>query len=157
MNADRVGTSKIVLISLIAVTVLSCFVQSLMPPAVSSEESSTVADIIALIFSTDTPFGAFVVNNIRKIAHFCEYGLIGVELAIYSLLYTEDKRRAAISSLAFAHAVAFVDESLQILSKRGPSIADVWLDSFGFVTFYLLTVGTAFAIKKIKIKGNKNG
>ena len=147
---------RLALIVLIAITVLSFFIHSLMPRDVSAAESSGVAELIGRIFPEDTPLGAFLIGNVRKIAHFCEYGLFGTELALYVIFFAADKKRSALLSLGAAHAVAFVDESLQIISKRGPSIADVWLDMLGFVTLFALVLLSAFIINKIRTK-DKNG
>ena len=71
---------KIVLTCIIALTVTSFFVHSLMPRSVSSAESEGVASILSTIIPVDTPIGGFIINNVRKIAHFCEYGALGIEL-----------------------------------------------------------------------------
>ncbi|MBQ7386600.1 MAG: VanZ family protein [Clostridia bacterium] len=152
MGEKKQNVLQYVLIALIAVTVLSFFIHSLMPREISAEESDGVASILSTVIPPDTPVGAFIVNNIRKIAHFCEYGLLGIELAIYGALFVESKKRAALMSLVFAHATAFIDESLQIISGRGPSITDVWLDLFGYVVLYLLTCAAIFAIRKLRSK-----
>lgn len=36
-----------------------------------------------------------------------------------------------LTSVRFAFYIAFIDETIQIFSGRGPQIADVWLDVFG--------------------------
>ena len=38
-------------------------------------------------------------------------------------------------SYACPFAVGFLDESIQVLSERGPSITDVWIDIGGYATF----------------------
>ncbi len=151
-DGKKIKIIRILLIVLISISVLSCFIQSLMPPEVSERESDTVADVIAEVIPPDTAVGEFTETNIRKIGHFFEYGIIGLELAIYGALFITGKLRTALISLAFAHSVAFVDESLQIISGRGPAIADVWLDTIGFCVFYLLTVGIILVCSRIKSK-----
>ena len=149
------NTFKIVLTSIIALTVTSFFVHSLMPREVSSAESAGVASMLSNIFSPDTPLGAFIINNVRKIAHFCEYGVLGLELALYTVLLVKSKKRGAIYSFTFAHSVAFIDESLQIISGRGPMIADVWLDMLGFAVVFGASVALSIFITKIKPQKEK--
>ena len=149
------NTFKIILTGIIALTVTSFFVHSLMPSEVSSAESAGVASMLSNIFSPDTSFGAFVINNVRKIAHFCEYGVLGLELALYTVLLVKSKKRGAIYSFAFAHSVAFIDESLQIISGRGPMIADIWLDMLGFAVFFGASVALSIFITKIKRQKEK--
>ena len=141
---------KIVLTCIIALTVTSFFVHSLMPRSVSSAESEGVASMLSAIISADTPIGGFIINNVRKIAHFCEYGVLGIELAIYLLLFVENKKKGAAIAFVFAHLIAFIDESLQIFSGRGPSIADVWLDMLGFTVLFGLSLALSLSIRKIR-------
>lgn len=74
---------------------------------------------------------------IRKLGHFCEYALLGAEYA----LCMAKKRRSAQSianCLALGLATAVTDESIQILSGRGPMVSDILLDFCGFITGFLL-------------------
>ena len=143
-------TLKIVLLSIIGLTVASFFVHSLMPRELSVAESDGVASILSSLIYADTPLGAFIINNLRKIAHFSEYGVLGIELAIYVEMLAPCRKRGVIASFLFAHATAFIDESLQIISGRGPSIADVWLDMSGFAALFAASLLIAFLIRKIK-------
>ena len=78
----------VVLMVIMLLTVLSFFIQSALPPETSSAESDAVSDAIEPIIPSDTPVGEFVHPNIRKIGHFSEFGLLGLEAAIFVLLYT---------------------------------------------------------------------
>ena len=135
-NANK--TLQILLIILIIATIAFIFGNSVMPPDASSKQSDEVAGIIGRIIPTDTAIGSFIHQNIRKIAHFVEYGLLGLEIAIYVILYTEKKLNQAALSILVPFAVGFTDETIQIFSGRGPSITDVWIDVFGFVFFSLI-------------------
>ena len=103
----------------------------------------------------------FVEEYIRKIAHFTEYGLLGIELAVYLLLL--HRRRPSLFGLAMTvpFFVGFIDESIQSLSGRGPLIEDVWIDIGGFATFYALTLAVGFSVNAIiwavKTIQNKRG
>lgn len=119
----------------IVLTLAFIFAQSLLPPDTSSVQSGNVAKLLAEILDVNSPVVHFAVTNIRKIAHFTEYGVLGVWVAL--LFLTCESRTAAKGavSIAFGFGVGFFDESLQMLSGRGPTIADVWIDAAGYVFF----------------------
>ena len=128
-----------------AVTILSFFIQSALPPAISSAESDTVSGFLGMLIPKDTVVGGFIHSNIRKIGHFCEYGLLGIQLALLTALsLTERKERLAFISHIFALIVALIDETVQIFSGRGPSVSDVWLDFLGFTVLFAFTYGIIF-------------
>ena len=155
---------RFLLIAMMIGTVLFIFINSMLPPEKSTEQSDTVKDIIVEILPDDSRAENFVEEYMRKIAHFTEYGLLGIELAVYLLLF--HRRRPAIFGLALTvpFFVGFIDESIQSLSGRGPLIEDVWIDIGGFATFYALTLAVCFfaiaiawAIKTVKNKREING
>ncbi|MBO5009958.1 MAG: VanZ family protein [Clostridia bacterium] len=128
-----------------AVTILSFFIQSALPPAISSAESDTVSGFFGMLIPKDTVVGGFIHSNIRKIGHFCEYGLLGIQLALLTALsLTERKERLAFISHIFALIIALIDETVQIFSGRGPSVSDVWLDFLGFTVLFAFTYGIIF-------------
>ena len=123
-----------------------------------------VSDVIAPVIPPESDLGQTIIKNIRKIAHFTEYGLLAIESALLIALLARKRggryKFAGLSVLA-ALIVAFFDETIQIFSKRGPAIADVWLDVGGFVTYTALTLLCfelvllcKFAVLKIKDRIN---
>lgn len=155
---------RFLLIAMMIGTVLFIFINSMLPPEKSTEQSDTVKDIIVEILPDNSKAENFVEEYMRKIAHFTEYGLLGIELAVYLLLF--HRRRPALFGLALTvpFFVGFIDESIQSLSGRGPLIEDVWIDIGGFATFYALTLAVCFfaiaiawAIKTVKNKREING
>ena len=141
MDKSSIGCSlykwgRIALIVLMIATVLFVFYNSCLSKDDSSQQSDTVSQIIDALLPEDTDFKEFVLENIRKIAHFTEYGLLGIEMAVYILIY-ERKRWKMLTplSLLVPFFVGFIDESIQVLSERGPSITDVWIDIGGFLFF----------------------
>lgn len=137
---------KICFSVLILATLLFIFINSALPPETSSEQSGKVEDIITSIIPADTTLGEFLVKYLRKIAHFTEYGLLGIEFALMIMLLSDKRGRHALLSLTVPFFVGFTDESIQILSKRGPSISDVWIDVGGFIFFGLIAYGVCFAV-----------
>ena len=137
---------RILLLLMIVSTVGFAYVNSIMPPAVSEQQSGTVGEIISQIIPPTTPLGSFVQQYLRKIAHFTEYGLLGAELAIYVIFFTENKKKWVPVSILFAFFVGFIDETIQVFSNRGPSVMDVWLDFAGCLTYSALTYAVAAVI-----------
>ena len=150
---------QILLIILIIATIAFIFTNSIMPPDVSSEQSNTVAGILERIIPTDTPFGAFIQKYVRKLAHFCEYGLLGFEIAIYVMLYAESKLKSAALNMLTPFAVGFIDEGIQIFSGRGPALTDVLIDASGFITLSIITYAFCILIGALRSKKRrrKNG
>lgn len=148
-----------VLIVAIALTIIFIFSNSLKPKDQSLEDSNAVGGIISSLFPPDSDIGKFILEYIRKIAHFTEYGLLGIEVAILVVFYFRKRISVALISLNLSLIVAFIDESLQYISERGPSISDVWIDIGGFAFFSLLTYGIAFVVyliaRKIGRKSSK--
>ena len=144
---DRFADSKISLLQLVlyvamVATVLFIFVNSMLPPDISSEQSAAVGGFISSIIPPDTALGSFILDNLRKIAHFTEYGLLGMEIALHVTLFGGKSRvKKAFLALPVPLFVGFTDETIQIFSGRGPEISDVWIDIGGFIFFSLIAYG----------------
>lgn len=162
MKNDKRQVFRIILIVAIICTLLFIFSQSLLPAEESTEVSNEFSGFLGILISPDTPFGSFIHTNIRKIAHFTEFFFLGMLVSVYvsAFVFTPDftKKQTVfntVNSLVFGMTVALLDETLQILSKRGPAIADVWLDTWGYVTAQLI-VFAVFFIKNYVRKRTKN-
>ena len=140
------------LLSVIGLTMLFILTNSLRPPEESMEQSDSALGFIGMLFSPEKPFGAFLQEYGRKIAHFIEYGLLGAEVAILVNFYLQKRKMMAVLSVPLAMCFAVIDETLQYFSGRGPAILDVWIDLGGFLTLSLITYGVIFALTKIKYR-----
>ena len=136
----------ILLGSLIIITLAFIFSQSALPPETSQAESEAVGGIIEEILPPETPAGAYVQKNIRKIAHFTEFALLGTELALFVVLFMKKRWIFALVSYPAALITAFFDESIQMFSRRGPSIFDVWIDFSGFFVSASIVYALFFAV-----------
>ena len=147
--------AKIFLLVAILATLVFIFVQSMLPPETSDAESNAVGEIIEEIISSDTPAGSYIQTNLRKIAHFVEFALLGAELALYLVLFTKRKLLFLIS-YPVALITALFDESIQMFSDRGPAIFDVWIDFFGFFVtssiVYAVFFVTSYFLKRRTLK-----
>lgn len=115
----------------IALTVLLIWGQSLLGQELSNMQSGSVQGFLGRLFGEEI-YHTFLYQNIRKIAHFAEYALLGAEVATYrlSLRCTPRPRRQLL--LALGPAVAVIDELLQFISARAPRVTDVLLDCGGY-------------------------
>ena len=69
---------------------------------------------------------------VRKLAHFGEFACLGALFGwLFQILNQQSFHKFTMPLLA-AFLAALVDETLQVLTpERGPSVIDVWIDSFG--------------------------
>lgn len=104
----------------------------------------------------DRVFGEGVIthNIFRKIIHFYEFGLLGIEVFVLHALLGKIKPVNLIFILLYGLAVASIDEIIQIFSSRGPSVIDVVIDFCGYI--FAVLVLTLFAIILRKIRKRKS-
>lgn len=165
MKNKVIFSSRILLVALIVCTLCFTFYQSMLPPEESTEVSNSVSDAIEPMIPSDTPAGSYVHTNLRKIAHFVEFAALGFEVALFVILYLPSwsaelraKLKFILLSYTVAPATALIDETIQIFTDRGPAIADVWLDTAGFVCLATLTYLVYLAVILIgrKARGSRN-
>ena len=77
---------------------------------------------------------------LRKLAHFGEFFLLGAEMYLLAAECGRTGIAAAFGVLLRCNFCAFLDETIQIFSGRGPAIKDVWLDTFGAAAGILITL-----------------
>ena len=125
--------------------------QSTLAPVASSETSDAVRDVVVpAVGGPTTLLGGFLDRFLRKIAHFTEFGVLGLTVEGY-LAYRHSLRADALA-VAFGFSVASCDELLQLATGRGAAVSDVLLDVCGYLTFSLLLRATCFAALQIKNK-----
>ena len=71
---------------------------------------------------------------LRKMAHFGEFGLLGMELAGLAFLRGAFRRRSAFRAALLSLLTAMADETIQFFTGRAARLADVLLDFSGAVT-----------------------
>ena len=139
---------------LIVLTLALIWGHSLMSPEQSSEESNWFLQQIRPFLEFFLGKGNVTEHLVRKMAHFCEFALLGGELLAYFSLSYGNGAKLRCLSLAVAHGLfaALTDESVQLLSSRGSQVQDVWLDTAGavFGAGAMLLLMTRLAKKKRK-------
>lgn len=131
-------------VALSALMVLVIFSFSLFSGETSSRQSSWAQDLLALL--TGLEWDVWI---IRKLAHITEYALLGCFAAL-ALAQTAWRPRHAFSLLGLGFVVGFLDESIQLLSRRGPAIADVWLDGFGMLCGLGFTLAFVYLYRSLR-------
>ena len=155
-------TIRIILSVIILLTVIVIWGHSFMTPEMSTEESSFVKEIVEAVVQSVSNNETFTVPEIviRKSAHFFEYAVLGLELAILiTSNKKEEKKKGFLQSLScnyitsfmIALFVASVDETIQYFSGRYSSIWDVMLDMTG-ASFL---IGLFLLIRSLIHKKNK--
>lgn len=140
--------AKKILIVLLILTLAFIWGHSLMPVEVSQQESWWVTDLLTPFLEPVLGEGNVTDHFVRKLAHFSEYTVLGLELGL--LLAAGWKGRLHAGVLGFI--CAFLDESIQMLSGRGDQIIDVWLDLSGAVFGVLLAAFIRFLIRRAKCR-----
>ena len=115
---------KIIAAVFVTAVILFIWIQSALPKGTSLNESSWLTEsvinpVFRALFGKDLS-----VNTVRKVAHVVEFLALGLA---FSALFGGNPWK----TLLCCFAAAFIDESIQILSSRGPAILDVWIDMSG--------------------------
>lgn len=143
---------QITLILLIFATVIHAFFQSSLPPKESAEVSDKVGEIIEEIIPPETKPGEYIQKNLRKLAHFSEFFFLGLCTAAYTVIYFR-KKGGFLSLFPFGMITALLDETVQIFSKRGASVKDIWIDTLGYssaAVCVLLVFLTVLLVRRIR-------
>jgi VanZ family protein len=126
------------------VTVLFIWSRSVYSKDASSAQSVAVQGFLDKIASF---FGIALQLNqqiVRNLAHLLEFFILGIEIALYGTYGRHPVRQDFCHMGAAVFAVGFIDETLQIIFHRGPTIADVWIDFAGGLFGMLLIFAVYF-------------
>ena len=114
--------------ALILVNLVFIWGNSLLPASISSRISRWVQDLIACFSPTSFPGGESGHGTLRKLAHFCEFCLLGTGFGWLAGML----RKKPWLPLVWGLSVACIDETIQrFVPGRGPSIKDVAIDTAG--------------------------
>ena len=140
-------------LSLIVLTVGFIWINSALSGQDSSELSGRFRDLLEKVLTflhCPQSIEAFLLDNIRKVAHFVEYAVIGLELAIL-WAGLEKGFQGFWNAWSTVLAIAVFDETIQLFAtSRGPQITDVLLDASGGTFSILIVYICAFIILCIR-------
>lgn len=119
------GKKKYILLAIIVATTVFIWLNSVVSMEDSAHMSGSLTawlqEVLHLPISE---------HFLRKTAHFCEYGLLGLEYA----LRKPECRQQFFNAASAGLMTAVADESIQIVSGRGDQVSDILLDFCGFLT-----------------------
>lgn len=144
---------RVILVVLMALTLLLIWGNSLVGKDASMHQSNVVSGFfqnLAQLLGLSVLVSAQVV---RKTAHFVAFFLLGTEATLYSMCGKKPVRRDLGRICVFIFGTAFLDETIQVFSGRGPQITDVWLDAAGGITAMLVVFALYYLITVCKRKG----
>ena len=152
----RARKIRVVVITLILLTLAFIWHNSMQ----SGAESASFSDLVRTFLEglLGFPIDPFI---LRKLAHFSEYGLLGVEFSwLLNLRCRPDGNHSAhgrnlLDFPAIGLSAAVIDENIQVFSQRGSAVTDVLIDFAGFCTgFFGLTL-LIFLARKILAQRKK--
>ena len=134
------------------------FMMSAMPGEVSGAQIGRIAQLalraMAFLFGEDAASSVSpdMINLlVRKGAHMAEYAVLF--LLYRRALHASGARRPGFAALCLCACYAATDEGHQaFVAGRGPSVADVGIDSLGAA----LAWGALGALRRMKGKGKRN-
>lgn len=128
--AAMVGHGFVLLLLLL--TTAFIWSNSLRNAAASTEQSGSFRALFARLFDVQQQPFRFLYENMRKVAHFSEFALLGAEAAVLPAALKKKWLRYLASAWLFCVLVATVDETIQyFVPGRAAAWADVALDSAG--------------------------
>lgn len=126
---------------LIILTLALIWGHSLLGREASSEESGFVMELLEPVLEMVVGEGNVTEFLVRKLAHFTEFFVLGLEVLTFFAYRKPLFPQAFLLALTHGFFAAFLDETIQIFSGRGPMIQDVWLDVSGFAVGASLMLG----------------
>ena len=132
---------RIALFSVLSVLV-TCFIFSNSLPGIdeSSVQSSLVAEFLRPFLDPKHRLSDEMFHHIvRKMAHFIEFGALGVCLSCLSVQFVRSISKTWGTPFVLSVLIALTDESIQYFTGRGNSLKDVLLDSTGALCGVLFT------------------
>lgn len=97
---------------------------------------------------------SFLIEYIRKFAHFAEYFVLGSELFLFRHFYLEKNISSLLNITYIGAFTAFSDETIQLIPslERSAEVADVWIDIFGIILAFSVLKIIFYSVSVIKNK-----
>lgn len=139
--------SVILPILLIVLTLVFIWSNSLKDASESTGQSQTAAALFRRLFDVERQPFRFLYENLRKVAHFAEFALLGAETALLLLWNGKRRFRFLVVGILFCAVCAAVDECIQyFVPGRACMILDVGIDTAGSATALIFLFLFAFLI-----------
>ncbi|MBP0981230.1 MAG: VanZ family protein [Oscillospiraceae bacterium] len=139
MNSTAKRTCAVILLLITAALLIFIWGNSLMSRQQSHLQSEAALQAVSPLVGSMTESG-LTEPMLRKIAHFAEFFAVSAALTLLLRLFRPTAPQLIFNCLSLGLMIAVVDESLQIVSARGPLVSDILLDFCGVIA------GTVFAL-----------
>lgn len=144
---------KIIFSTLTFALIMFIFYNSIQDSEKSSESSGRIMDFLNVICNALGLKFTFTQPIVRTLAHFCEFGLLGVLSLFTTLCYFGVKARSLIVSISTVFVTAITDEIIQLFSDgRAFQISDIIIDVSGGFLGLVIVFLFALLIKNHRIK-----
>lgn len=155
---NRRALACAVYIILILCTLVFIFHNSLISVEESGEQSNKVVNAVKPIVNPELAEKDWQLSIIvRKAAHIAEFALLGGELAFLAFFASWGiKLRDVIYALFAGITVANVDELIQVYTRRGSLVTDVFVDMLGIVIGLTVGYAMAFGIRALSSRIGKS-
>ena len=130
MKENALKNRKI-LTGLIALTLCAIWIQSALGSDRSEAESMWLFGRVYGILRFLVGEERATVHLLRKLAHFTEFFILGAEGMALRRSYGRRDVYSFVAVFLLCNFAAFMDETIQIFSGRGPSVTDIWIDTCG--------------------------
>ena len=155
MKETALNNRKI-MTGLIALTLCAIWIQSALGSDRSEAESMWLFGRVYGILRFLVGEERATVHLLRKLAHFTEFFILGTEGMALRRSYRRRDVCSFITVFLLCNFAAFLDETIQLFSGRGPSVTDIWIDTsgaFSGMMFFLVFAEIRDAL--IRKKGRK--
>lgn len=129
----------------IILTLTFIFTNSMDSVTESQKKSGAVLEMVWRLLKGVAGKDHVTEHLVRKLAHFFEFFVLGIEMSALSFLHHSPRRTLyfSITLPVFCGLLAaLTDETIQIVSARGSQVQDVWLDFAGVC----VGLGVVFAV-----------
>ena len=136
---------------LVVLTLVFIFHNSSVSVEESGAQSDKVVDVVKPIVDPELAEKDWQLSIfVRKAAHLAEFALLGAELAFFAFFVSWGLKLRDLIYVLFAGVmVANVDELIQVYTRRGSSVTDVFLDMIGLVIGMTVGYAVAFAARAL--------
>ncbi len=147
----------VIVIVIIVATIVFIWGNSLKSRSESQGLSLGVLQLLRPLLNAIFSPGNVTDHLVRKMAHFAEFGALGAEFVLLTILLRKLKWQSILNCLFAGLLVALTDETIQLFSSRGSQVVDVDLDFSGVVTGVLLMLLIYQIVKAIRRAKHKGG
>lgn len=129
---------NVLLLLLILLTLAFIWSRSCKSIPASRAESEAVLNVLRYPLELLVGEGNATDHLVRKLAHFFEFGVLGVEISALAWHSRDCSAKAMALTLLLGFLCGAIDETIQAFTGRGNQFSDVLLDFSGFVTGTIL-------------------